>query len=182
MSRIGRKPIAVPSNVEVKVATGNIVSVKGPLGQLSQQVSGRMKIEQADGTITISRPTENKDDRSQHGLTRTLINNMVVGVSEGYTKELEIVGVGYRVAKQGDDLNLTLGYSHPVVYAVKQGITFDVPTPNIIVVKGFDKQLVGQVAAEIREKRPPEPYKGKGIRYKGEYVRKKEGKTGAKKK
>ena len=182
MSRIGRKPIAVPAGVEVKIGTGNMISVKGPLGALSQQVSGRMKIEQADGEITVARPTENKDDRAQHGLTRTLINNMVVGVSEGYTKTLEIQGVGYRVAKQGQELNFTLGYSHPVVYPERPGITFDVPAPNTIIVKGFDKQLVGQVAAEIREKRPPEPYKGKGIRYKGEYVRKKEGKTGAKKK
>jgi len=175
MSRIGRKPIEVPAGVTVSVEPGR-VAVAGPLGSLQQQVPARMAIEQADGTITVSRPTERGDDRALHGLTRTLIANMVEGVTKGFEKRLEIQGVGYRAALKGADLELNVGYSHPVTIKPRTGITFEVPAPTQIVVKGTDKQQVGQTAAEIRKVRPPEPYKGKGIRYDGEYVRRKVGK------
>jgi large subunit ribosomal protein L6 len=150
--------------------------VNGPLGELTQDVPRRMKIEQAEGTITVTRPTERGEDRALHGLTRTLIANMVEGVTKGFEKRLELQGVGYRAALQGSDLRLDVGYSHPVVLKARQGITFEVPTPTEIIVKGVDKQHVGQTAAEVRKVRPPEPYKGKGIRYAGEYVRRKVGK------
>ena len=152
------------------------VQVNGPLGELSQQVPSRMKIEKSDDTIVVSRPTDRGDDRSLHGLTRTLIANMVDGVTRGFEKRLEIQGVGYRAAMRGADLELAVGYSHPVVVTPRPGISFEVPVPTQIVVKGIDKQMVGQTAAEIRKVRPPEPYKGKGIRYEGEYVRRKVGK------
>jgi large subunit ribosomal protein L6 len=150
--------------------------VNGPLGELSQQVPGRMKVEQENGTITVTRPTERGDDRALHGLTRTLIANMVEGVTNGFSKRLEIQGVGYRASLRGVDLELNVGFSHPVVLKAPQGITFEVPTPTEVIVKGIDKQQVGQIAAEVRKVRPPEPYKGKGIRYEGEYVRRKVGK------
>jgi len=175
MSRIGKRPIEVPAGVTVSVEPGR-VAVAGPLGSLQQQVPARMAIEQADGTITVSRPTERGEDRALHGLTRTLIANMVEGVTKGFEKRLEIQGVGYRAALKGADLELSVGYSHPVTIKPRTGITFEVPAPTQIVVKGTDKQQVGQTAAEIRKVRPPEPYKGKGIRYDGEYVRRKVGK------
>ena len=175
MSRIGRKPIELPGGVSVSILPGRVM-VNGPLGELSQEVPARMKVEQADGSIVVTRPTERGDDRALHGLTRTLIANMVEGVTKGFEKRLELQGVGYRAALQGADLRLDVGYSHPVVMKARQGITFEVPTPTEIVVKGVDKQQVGQIAAEIRKVRPPEPYKGKGIRYQGEYVRRKVGK------
>jgi large subunit ribosomal protein L6 len=150
--------------------------VNGPLGELTQEVPSRMKVEQAEGTITVTRPTERGEDRALHGLTRTLIANMVEGVTKGFEKRLELQGVGYRAALQGADLRLDVGYSHPVVLKARPGITFEVPTPTEIIVKGVDKQQVGQTAAEVRKVRPPEPYKGKGIRYAGEYVRRKVGK------
>jgi large subunit ribosomal protein L6 len=175
MSRIGRQPIEVPSSVSVSVSPGRVM-VNGPLGELSQQVPGRMKVEQENGTITVARPTERGDDRALHGLTRTLIANMVEGVTNGFSKRLEIQGVGYRASLRGVDLELNVGFSHPVVLKAPQGITFEVPTPTEVIVKGIDKQQVGQIAAEVRKVRPPEPYKGKGIRYEGEYVRRKVGK------
>jgi large subunit ribosomal protein L6 len=175
MSRIGRKPIELPAGVNVAI-TGGRVQVNGPLGELSQQVPARMKIEQSDGEIVVTRPTERGEDRALHGLTRTLIANMVEGVTKGFEKHLEIQGVGYRAALRGSDLELNVGYSHPVVKKAPAGITFEVPVPTQVVVKGTDKQAVGQVAAEIRKVRPPEPYKGKGIRYRDEYVRRKVGK------
>jgi large subunit ribosomal protein L6 len=176
MSRIGRKPIEVPTGVTVTVEPGR-VAVAGPLGALQQQVPQRMQIDQADdGTVTVSRPTERGEDRALHGLTRTLIANMVEGVTKGFEKRLDIQGVGYRAALKGDDLELSVGYSHTVVIKPRTGITFEVPTQTSVVVKGTDKQQVGQTAAEIRKVRPPEPYKGKGIRYEGEYVRRKVGK------
>src|SRR2546421_10032044 len=175
MSRIGRKPIEVPSSVSVSIDPGRVM-VNGPLGTLTQQVPARMQIEQADGTIVVTRPTERGEDRALHGLTRTLIANMVEGVTKGFEKKLEIQGVGYRAALKGTDLELSVGYSHVVTIKPRTGITFEVPVPTQIVVKGTDKQQVGQTAAEIRKVRPPEPYKGKGIRYEGEYVRRKVGK------
>jgi large subunit ribosomal protein L6 len=175
MSRIGRQPIEVPTGVNVSISPGRVM-VNGPLGELSQQVPARMKVEQSDGTITVARPTERGEDRALHGLTRTLIANMVEGVTKGFEKRLELQGVGYRAALQGTDLRLDVGYSHPVVLKARQGISFEVPANTQVVVKGVDKQLVGQTAAEIRKVRPPEPYKGKGIRYEGEYVRRKVGK------
>ena len=175
MSRIGRQPIELPSGVNVSLSPGRVM-VNGPLGELTQDVPTRMKVEQSDGTITVTRPTERGDDRALHGLTRTLIANMVEGVTKGFEKRLELQGVGYRAALQGVDLRIDVGYSHPVVMKAPQGITFEVPTPTEIVVKGVDKQKVGQTAAEVRKVRPPEPYKGKGIRYQGEYVRRKVGK------
>ena len=178
MSRIGRAPITVPAGVEVKVGEGNVVTVKGPKGTLTQQLSPEMKIEQDAGVLTVSRPSDNKEHRALHGLTRALLNNMVVGTTQGFAKNLEIVGVGYRAQLTGTALTLNLGYSHPIVVNPPENITFECPTPNKIVVKGIDKQVVGQVAADIRAKRSPEPYKGKGIRYEGENVRRKEGKTG----
>jgi large subunit ribosomal protein L6 len=175
MSRIGRKPIEVPGGVGVSISPGRVM-VNGPLGELSQQVPTRMKIEQADGEILVTRPTERGEDRALHGLTRSLIANMVEGVTKGFEKRLEIQGVGYRAALRGTALELNVGYSHPVVVQPPAGIAFEVPAPTQIVVKGVDKQQVGQIAAEVRRVRPPEPYKGKGIRYEGEYVRRKVGK------
>jgi large subunit ribosomal protein L6 len=175
MSRIGKRPIEVPAGVTVSIDPGRVM-VNGPLGTLQQQVPQRMQIEQDNGSVTVTRPTERGDDRALHGLTRTLIANMVEGVTRGFEKRLELQGVGYRAAMQGADLRLDVGYSHPVVMKAPQGITFEVPTPTEIVVKGVDKQQVGQMAADIRRVRPPEPYKGKGIRYQGEHVRRKVGK------
>ncbi len=175
MSRIGRKPIPVPAGVEVSIAPGR-VAVRGPLGALEQAVPQRMSIEQADGELLVSRPTDRGPDRALHGLTRTLVANMVEGVTKGFERRLEIQGVGYRAQLKGSDLELALGFSHPVPVKAPDGIEFEVPQPTIVVVKGIDKQQVGQVAAEIRSLRPPEPYKGKGVRYAGEYVRRKIGK------
>ena len=181
MSRIGRMPITIPAGVEVNVAEGNLVTVKGPKGTLTQRLHPDMVIENEGGVIHVKRPTDDKAHRSLHGLTRTLLHNMVVGVSESYRKELEINGVGYRASKEGKNLVMNLGYSHPVTVSEIDGITIEVPTPNKIVIVGCDKQQVGQFAAEVREKRPPEPYKGKGIKYVDEVIRRKVGKTGAKK-
>ena len=181
MSRIGNKPISVPAGVEVKI-DGHTVTVKGPGGTLTQSFDPRMGLEQDGDVIRVTRPGEEKDVKSLHGLTRTLLSNMVVGVHQGFTKELEINGVGYRAAKQGKDLVMNLGYSHQVVVSEIPGITIEVPSPNKVIVKGADKQAVGQFAAEIREKRPPEPYKGKGIKYAGETIIRKEGKAGKGKK
>ena len=175
MSRIGRRPIEVPSGVNVAIDPGRVM-VSGPLGELQQQVPARIKIEREDGQLIVTRPTERGDDRALHGLTRTLVANMVEGVTKGFAKRLEIQGVGYRAALRGEALELNVGYSHPVVKEPPKGISFEVPAPTQVVVKGIDKQQVGQVAAEIRKVRPPEPYKGKGIRYEGEYVRRKVGK------
>ena len=180
MSRIGRMPIAVPAGVEVK-NDNNLITVKGPKGELTRQFSTELGIEVAEGVINVTRPSDNKKHRSLHGLTRTLIANMVEGVTNGYSKTLEIEGVGYRAAKQGTKVTLSLGYSHPVVIEETEAIKLEVPQPNKIVVSGIDKQAVGQFAAEVREKRPPEPYKGKGIKYVDEVIRRKVGKTGAKK-
>ena len=179
MSRIGKHPIAVPANVTVTIEN-NFVTVKGPKGELSRQISKDMKLTMEDGVITVERPSDDKEHRSMHGLSRTLINNMIVGVTEGFSKTLEITGVGYRAAKQGNNINFTLGFSHPVIKEPPAGITFEVPAPNKIVVSGADKEKVGAVAAEIRTLRPPEPYKGKGIHYEGERIRRKIGKAGAK--
>ena len=178
MSRIGIKPIAVPAGVDVTIADGNVVTVKGPKGTLTKSYNKDMIIKFEGGEITVERPSDNKQHKSLHGLTRTLINNQVIGVTEGYSKQLEIVGVGYRAQKKGKDVHLNLGFSHPVVVSETDSIKLDVPQPNQIVVSGIDKQEVGQFASEIREKRPPEPYKGKGIRYAGEYIIRKEGKAG----
>jgi large subunit ribosomal protein L6 len=175
MSRIGKRPIEVPAGVTVSVEPGR-VAVTGPLGSLQQAVPQRMQIAQEEGTVTVTRPTERGEDRALHGLTRTLIANMVEGVTKGFEKRLEIQGVGYRATLKGTDLELSVGYSHPVTVKPRTGIEFEVPAPTQVVVKGTDKQLVGQTAAEIRKVRPPEPYKGKGIRYEGEYVRRKVGK------
>ena len=175
MSRIGKRPIEVPGGVTVAIEPGR-VAVTGPLGSLQQAVPSRMQIAQEDGAVSVTRPTERGEDRALHGLTRTLIANMVEGVTKGFEKRLEIQGVGYRAALKGTDLELQVGYSHPVTIKPRTGITFEVPTPTEIFVKGTDKQMVGQTAAEIRKVRPPEPYKGKGIRYEGEYVRRKVGK------
>jgi large subunit ribosomal protein L6 len=175
MSRIGKRPIEVPTGVNVAVSPGR-VQVNGPLGELSQVVPQRMQIEQEDGTIVVTRPTERGEDRALHGLTRTLIANMVEGVTKGYEKRLEIQGVGYRAGLRGTSLELNVGYSHPVVIEPRAGIEFEVPAPTQVIVKGIDKQVVGQTAAEVRKVRPPEPYKGKGIRYEGEFVRRKVGK------
>jgi large subunit ribosomal protein L6 len=175
MSRIGRKPVPVPDAVSVEIAPGNI-AVKGPKGELHQVLSAEMKVEQEDGTVTVTRPTNRGEHRALHGLTRSLIANMVEGVTEGFEKRLEIQGVGYRAALKGKKLELALGYSHPVAIEAPAGIDFEVPQPTEVIVKGIDKQLVGQVAADIRKRRPPEPYKGKGIRYKDEQVLRKVGK------
>jgi len=175
MSRIGRKPIPVPAGVSIALDPGRVM-VNGPLGELRQAVPQRMKVEREGDEIIVTRPTERGEDRSLHGLTRTLIANMVEGVTKGFERRLEIQGVGYRAALRGTALELNVGYSHSVVKAAPQGITFEVPAPTQIVVKGVDKQQVGQVAAEIRRVRPPEPYKGKGIRYVGEHVARKVGK------
>ena len=176
MSRIGKKPVVIPAGVEVKL-DGNHISVKGPKGQLALDFSSEMTVEVKDGELTVTRPSDNKQHRSLHGLTRTLIANMVTGVTDGYQKTLEVNGVGYRAQKQGKDLVMNLGYSHQVIVPEVDGITIDVPSANQIVVSGADKQLVGQFAAEIRAKRPPEPYKGKGIKYADEHIRRKEGKA-----
>jgi large subunit ribosomal protein L6 len=178
MSRIGRTPITVPAGVTVTVADGNVVTVKGSLGELTQTFNSALTITQEGATITVSRPNDDKEMRSLHGLTRTLLNNMVVGVSTGFSKKLEIVGVGYRAEKQGTKLVLGLGYSHPVIFEEGNGVKFEVPDQTTIIVKGIDKQSVGQVAAVIRSKRPPEPYLGKGVKYTGERIRRKAGKTG----
>ena len=175
MSRIGKRPIEVPAGVIVSVDPGR-VTVSGPKGELRQDVPTRMKIEQEDGSIVVTRPTERGDDRALHGLTRTLIANMVEGVTNGFEKRLEIQGVGYRAALAGSNLELQVGYSHPVRITPREGISFEVPVPTQVIVRGIDKQVVGQTAAEIRKVRPPEPYKGKGIRYEGEYVARKVGK------
>ena len=177
MSRIGRKPINIPAGVDVKVENG-VVTVKGPKGELTYKYNPAMTVEVKGAEIEVSRPDDKKENRSLHGLTRTLINNMVVGVTEGYKKELDVNGVGYRVQKQGNKCVMNLGYSHQVIVEDTKDIKLEVPDPNTIKVVGIDKQKVGQFAAEIREKRPPEPYKGKGIRYVDEYVRRKEGKAG----
>ena len=178
MSRIGRAPITVPANVTVTVDAENNVTVKGALGTLSATFSKRITIAQDGAVINVTRASDEAEDRALHGLTRTLLNNMIVGVSTGYAKTLQIVGVGYRAEKQGKKLVLSLGYSHPVVFEEGNGITFDLPDNTTIVVKGTDKQVVGQVAAQIRAKRPPEPYLGNGIKYAGERIRRKAGKTG----
>jgi len=175
MSRIGRKPVPVPEAVTVEIAPGNI-AVKGPKGELSQFYSPDMTVSQDEGVVTVERPTDRGDHRALHGLTRSLIANMVEGVTEGFEKRLEIQGVGYRAALKGKNLELALGYSHPVPIEAPEGIEFEVPQPTEIIVRGIDKQLVGQVAADIRKRRPPEPYKGKGIRYRGEQVLRKVGK------
>jgi len=177
MSRIGRQPIAVPAGVDVKI-DGSTVTVKGPKGTLTRTVHSNMKVELEGAEIKVSRPDESNLNKSLHGLTRTLIANMVKGVTDGYSKELEINGVGYRAAKQGKDLVMNIGYSHQVTMSEIEGITIDVPAPNKIIISGPDKQKVGQFAAEVREKRPPEPYKGKGIKYVDEHIRRKEGKAG----
>jgi len=175
MSRIGRKPISVPEAVTVELAPGR-VAVKGPKGELTQVVSPDMKVEQGDAELTVARPTDRGEHRALHGLTRSLIANMVEGVTEGFEKRLEIQGVGYRAQLKGKNLEMALGYSHPVAIEAPDGIEFEVPQPTEIVVRGIDKQLVGQVAADIRKRRPPEPYKGKGVRYRGEQVMRKVGK------
>lgn len=180
MSRIGRAPITIPAGVDVKLESNNVITVKGPKGTLVQTMHPDMQITVSDKEITVTRPSENKEHRSLHGLTRSLINNMVQGVTEGFKKELDVNGVGYRVAKEGKKLVMNLGFSHQVTVEEIEGITVEVPAPNKIIVSGIDKQLVGQFAADVREKRPPEPYKGKGIKYADEVVRRKEGKTGAK--
>ena len=181
MSRIGRMPIDLPAGVEVKIEDGNKVTVKGPKGTLTQNLHPAMNIAQEGNVVTVTRPNDLKENRSLHGLTRTLLSNMVVGVTEGYTKKLEVNGVGYRVAKEGNKLVMNLGFSHPVVMEAPAGVTIEVPSPNQIIVSGANKQMVGQFAANVREKRPPEPYKGKGIKYVDEVIRRKAGKTGAKK-
>ena len=175
MSRIGRQPIELPAGVSVALSPGRVM-VNGPLGELSQRVPTRMKVDQQDGSVVVTRPSERGEDRALHGLTRSLIANMVEGVTNGFQKRLEIQGVGYRAALRGNDLELNVGFSHPVVLKAPAGITFELPTPTEVIVKGIDKQQVGQTAAEVRKVRPPEPYKGKGIRYEGEYVRRKVGK------
>ena len=175
MSRIGRKPIELPEAVTVEVAPGRI-AVKGPKGELDQRLSPEMKVDQAEGAVTVQRPTDRGEHRALHGLTRSLIANMVEGVTNGFEKQLEIQGVGYRAQLKGADLELAVGFSHPVLVKPRKGITFEVPGPTQVVVKGIDKQMVGQTAAEIRKVRPPEPYKGKGIRYRDEQVRRKVGK------
>jgi large subunit ribosomal protein L6 len=175
MSRIGRQPIPVPSGVNIAIDPGRIM-VNGPLGELTQSVPTRMKVERQDDTLLVTRPTDRGDDRALHGLTRSLIANMVEGVTKGFEKRLEIQGVGYRASLRGTSLELNVGYSHSVVIDAPQGITFEVPVPTQVLVKGVDKQQVGEIAAEVRKVRPPEPYKGKGIRYEGEYVRRKVGK------
>jgi len=179
MSRIGRKPINIPAGVEVKFENG-VMTVKGPKGTLTQKINPNMTVEINEGIIEVKRPNDDKLNRSLHGLTRTLIANMMVGVTEGYKKQLEVNGVGYRCQKQGKQLVMNLGFSHNVVFEDTEDITIEVPGPNSIIIHGADKQKVGQFAAEIREKRPPEPYKGKGIKYIDEHIRRKEGKTGKK--
>ena len=180
MSRIGRAPITVPAGVDVKITDGNFITVKGPKGTLERQLDPNMSLELEGNVLHVKRPNDEKQNRAMHGLTRTLVNDMVVGVTEGFSKTLEIQGVGYRAAKEGKNLVMNLGYSHQVIIPETEDIQIDVPDANHVVIKGIDKQKVGQFAADTRKKRPPEPYKGKGIRYQGEVVRIKEGKTGAK--
>jgi large subunit ribosomal protein L6 len=180
MSRIGNKPVALPSGVEVIVAENNLITVKGPKGELSRTFSPNLGFSIEGNVVTITRPNDNKENKMIHGTTRALLNNMVVGVSEGFKRELEIIGVGYRAQKQGEKLVLSAGYSHPVELVAPQGVTVEVPTQTSVIVTGIDKQVVGEFAANIRSVRAPEPYKGKGIRYKGEYVRRKEGKKAKK--
>ena len=181
MSRIGRMPITVPAGVTVSIADGNVVTVKGPKGTLTHAFHPDMILKLEGNELIVDRPDEEHLHKSLHGLTRTLLNNMIVGVTDGFSKELEVNGVGYRVAKEGKNLVMNLGFSHQVIVSEIEGITIDVPAPNKIVISGCDKQAVGQFAAEVREKRPPEPYKGKGIKYANEVIRRKVGKTGAKK-
>ena len=178
MSRIGIKPIAVPAGVDVNVDDANVITVKGPLGTLTQAVHPKMAVKINGAEIVVERSSDDKEDKSLHGLTRTLINNMVEGVTKGFTKELEINGVGYRAQKQGKTLVLNLGHSHPINFEEENGVTFDVPNANSIIVKGINKQVVGEIAAQIREKRPPEPYLGKGVKYVGEHIRRNTGKAG----
>ena len=180
MSRIGRSPITIPAGVDLKL-DGEKITVKGPKGTLSRMLTPEIKVEINDGVVNVLRSSDDKEHRSLHGLTRTLVSNMVDGVSKGFSKELDVNGVGYRVQKQGKQLIMNLGYSHQVLVDEIDGIIIDVPAPNKIIINGIDKQLVGQFAADVREKRPPEPYKGKGIKYSDEVIRRKEGKTGAKK-
>ena len=180
MSRIGRAPITIPAGVDVKITEDNVVTVKGPKGTLEQPISQEIEIGMEGTTINLTRPTDTPRHRSLHGLSRTLINNMIVGVSDGFTKELDINGVGYRAAKEGKKLVMNLGYSHQVIVDEIDGISVDVPAPNKIIISGINKQVVGQFAADIRKKRPPEPYMGKGIKYVDEVIRRKEGKTGVK--
>lgn len=180
MSRIGRLPIALPAGVSVDVSDINVVTVKGPKGELTEKINPAITVAVDGAVLTVTRPNDEKENRALHGLSRALIANMVKGVTEGFTRTLEIVGVGYRAQKNGNKLVLSMGYSHPVEVVEGDGITFDVPTPNSIIVKGISKQKVGQIAAEIRGVRPPEPYKGKGIKYQGEVIRRKVGKTGMK--
>ena len=178
MSRIGIKPITLPAGVEVKI-DGNVVSVKGPKGELQETISSLLTVENKDGVVTVSRDGDEAEKRAQHGLARTLINNMVIGVSEGFQKKLQLVGVGYRAEKKGKTLVMNLGYSHPAEMEDPEGIETETPDANTVIVKGIDKALVGNYAANIRAWRKPEPYKGKGIKYEGEHIRRKEGKTGA---
>ena len=178
MSRIGKLPINIPGGVTITVGDDNTVNVKGPKGELSEKISSEMQLSMDDGIFSVKRPTDQKEHRALHGLSRSLINNMVVGVTSGYQKNLDIVGVGYRAQMQGTKLVLNVGYSHPVEFEPPAGISFEVPAPNRISVNGINKQQVGQLAADIRKVRPPEPYKGKGIKYENEIVRRKEGKTG----
>ncbi|MBE5761193.1 MAG: 50S ribosomal protein L6 [Clostridiales bacterium] len=180
MSRIGKLPVAIPAGVSVKLGEGNTLTVKGPKGELTRSFNMEMNIKEENGTIVVTRPSDNKEHRALHGLTRTLINNMVVGVSEGFSKTLDMVGTGYRASVKGQELVIEIGYSHPVIFKMENGITFETPTQTQIVVKGVSKEAVGQIAANIREVRPPEPYLGKGIRYHDEYVARKEGKAGKK--
>lgn len=177
MSRIGRKPVVVPAGVEVTV-NGNVVTVKGPKGQLSQEISKNLTVEVKEGEVVVTRPTDNREDRAQHGLARTLINNMIVGVTQGFEKKMELIGVGYKAEKKGNTLVMNLGYSHPVEMVDPEGITTEVPKATEVIVRGADKALVGNYAANIRAWRKPEPYKGKGIKYVDEVIRRKEGKTG----
>ena len=181
MSRIGKKPVVIPAGVTVTVAEGNVVTVKGPKGELTNTFNEKMILNVEGNVLTVSRPTDEANHRALHGLTRTLINNMVEGVEKGYSKELEVNGVGYRAEKKENKLVMRLGFSHEVIMEEIPGITIEVPTPNQIIIKGVDKQVVGQFAAEVRSKRPPEPYKGKGIKYSTEVIRRKAGKAGGKK-
>ena len=178
MSRIGRAPITIPAGVQVKVEENNVVTVKGPKGELTRQLCPAMKITEHAGVLHVARPNDEKQNRALHGLTRSLLHNMVVGVTEGFEKKMEVNGVGYRAAKEGKNLVMNLGFSHQVVVPEIEGITIEVPDANHVTIKGADKQLVGQFAADLRAKRPPEPYKGKGIKYADEVIRRKEGKTG----
>ena len=181
MSRIGKMAITVPAGVDVEIAENNVVTVKSSKGSMTQTFNPKMVIEKEGSTITVKRPDDSHENKSLHGLTRTLLNNMIHGLDKGFTKELEVNGVGYRAQMDGKKLVLNVGYSHPVTMEAPEGVTIEVPAPNKILIKGYDKQVVGQFAAEVRGKRPPEPYKGKGIKYASEVVRHKEGKTGAKK-